>query len=490
MSKVEQIKDHQKVYYRKSFLEKYDLSFSIVLQHLYYHITSNEKKKVRKACKDNNYWYYATYRQIAYSTGLTASQVKRDIKKIFREGLLIEGNHNFIKSHERKWFTLGNIKELNLNEEVPLFLKLDRFINNKPQPALLHKTLSFIMESFGSKNEVSLTFTDISSFLKNALSPRQVVYWANKLVEKGVLIINKIGKKLSTFLFTNDVYSQNDSDKSVHDSDKSVHDSDKSVHDSDKSDRGITRKNKEAFKEVSQEHCNTRKRERCFSIKEIGELKMLEASLKESYIGYLLKKFSFEKLTELIIYCQEVKPNCVGAYLRMLLRKNPSGLLPQKENIKLAKEYFGKYDILITKNYVKITSDIEFSFCDRVELFRERFLYYIDRAKKKEGVCGNHNKRLVKKLKDVNPYTVKSMNSYQVVVNSFNSQLTLDLYSETAEGDLEELIEREKAIKNESEEKVSEFKSVQDLFDNSLLEELLQDEDNLYEELKYKTVGE
>ena len=487
MTKIESIKDHQKVYYRESITEKYDLSFSIVLQHLYYHITSNENKKIRKAYKDNRYWYYATYRQISCSTGLSISQVERSIKKIFREEILIEGNHNAIKSHQRKWFTLGNIKDLHLSEEKPLFLMLNNFVNNKPQPALLHKTLSFLMESFGVESELSLTLEDISNFLKKSLTTRQVSYWANKLVENGILIIRKISKKLSTFMFTNDVYSQNNSDKSAFDSDKSAFDSDKSAFDSDKSWGGNTRKNKEVFKEVYKEQCNTRKREHCFSIKEINELKILEPSLKKSYIGYLLKKFSLEKLKELIIYCQEAKPICVGSYLRVLLKNNPSGLIPKKENIALAKEYFGKYEILITRNYVKITNDIELFFYQRVELFRELFLSYIEKAIKKKGICENHNKRLVEKLRNINYYAVKSVNSYQVVINSFNSQLILDLYMENTEGDLEELIEREQCIKDESNKKVSTFKTVQDLEDSNLLDRLLQDEDNLYEKYKYKT---
>ena len=475
MTKIESIKNHQKVYYRNSILEKHDLSFSIVFQHLYYHITSNEKKKIMKAYKDNKYWYYGTYRQIASCTGLNVSSVEVNIKKIFKSGLIIEGNHNFIKTHARKWFTLGNIKEFNFNKEKPSKIMLDKFIDGKPQPSLVYKTLSFLMDSFGINNELDLTFVDISNFLKNNLTVRQVKYWSKKLVEKGMLFIKETRKKLSTFMFTNDVYSQNGSDKTGHGSDKT--------------EGGITRKNKEVLKEVLKEQCNTRKRERCFSMKDLKELKVIEPSLAEGYLGHLLKIYSFEKLKSLIRYCQDRKPDCVGSYLRGFLRKDPEGNLPKKENIKLANEYFGKYEIFITQNYVRMTRDIELFFYSDIDVFKERFLKYIDKAVKKEGICGNHNKRLVEKLKSVNPYSVKSLNSYQVVVNSFNSQLTLDLYGTDTEKNLEELISREISFKEESEEKVSEFSTMQDLLDETFLDKILGEDNNIYEKSKYQTCG-
>ena len=41
MSKVESIKDRQKVYYSPKIAIKYSLDFAIVFQHLYFNITKN-----------------------------------------------------------------------------------------------------------------------------------------------------------------------------------------------------------------------------------------------------------------------------------------------------------------------------------------------------------------------------------------------------------------------------------------------------------------
>ena len=75
MTKVESIKNHQKVYYSPKIAIKYSLDFAIVFQHLYFNITKNKKHNVKGSLRDGEHWYYSTYKNIASETGLKCLKI-------------------------------------------------------------------------------------------------------------------------------------------------------------------------------------------------------------------------------------------------------------------------------------------------------------------------------------------------------------------------------------------------------------------------------
>ena len=438
MSKVESIKNHQKVYYSPKIAIKYSLDFAIVFQHLYFNITKNKKHNVKGSLRDGEHWYYSTYKNIASETGLKKATVGRVTRELIKSCVLkTSTKYNRFKHEKLLWFAKGNLKGLYGDKDDEIYRLQFQEVNDfKPKQALLLKTIRYLV----SDNKSTKVSIEELAYYTNVLTKRNTGYALKKLIKDGLISV-ETNDNLSEIMFTNDIFREESCTKKFNSCTKN-----------EPRKTEVTE-----VKEIKEEHCfnshcgkvhNKEKENRCSNINNLNFIVGLDNRLDEGFVKFALKEYGFEKVRKVVNYAknQDIK-STLGGFVRKALKENY--IIPEVDNVNFAKEYSYKYYIKIRKQYVIINKNIELYFNMDSKQFREQFLHYIQQASIKKTVCYKHNKRLAEELREISPYSVKSLDDYQVVVNSNNSQLILSLRGKDTENNLNILINRQIKLINE-----------------------------------------
>lgn len=85
--------------------KKYDISQAILLKHIYYWVTKNDANDTNYY--DGNYWTYNSCKGFAeLFPYMSADTVKRTLKKMLDNGLILKGNYSENRFKRANWYTL------------------------------------------------------------------------------------------------------------------------------------------------------------------------------------------------------------------------------------------------------------------------------------------------------------------------------------------------------------------------------------------------
>ena len=93
-------------YFRPCFAEKYGVDEAIMLNHLIYWIASNSMNNTNKY--DGKWWTFNSAEKFkAYFSYWSTSQIRRILKSLVKQDVIIEGNYNKHKYDRTKWYALN-----------------------------------------------------------------------------------------------------------------------------------------------------------------------------------------------------------------------------------------------------------------------------------------------------------------------------------------------------------------------------------------------